>query len=85
LSVRTVWPRVNQSIPGCETHTWVGWKYTKGTMLTLMKLAAGVVIAIGVLSPGMTPRADKCECKTSGRVADFVPKADTCECKAKAN
>jgi hypothetical protein len=54
-------------------------------MLTLMKLAAGVVIAIGVLSPGMTPRADKCECKTSGRVADFVPKADTCECKAKAN
>lgn len=62
-----------------------GWKYTKGTMLTLMKLAAGVVIAIGVLSPGMTPRADKCECKTSGRVADFVPKVDTCECKAKAN
>jgi hypothetical protein len=50
-----------------------------------MKLVAGAVIAIGVLSPGFTPRADKCECKTSGSAADFVPKADSCECKAKAN
>lgn len=54
-------------------------------MLTLLKLAAAAVIAVGVLSPGMTPRADKCECKTSGSAAGFVPKADTCECKARAN
>ena len=53
-------------------------------MLTLIKLAAGALIALGILSPGFTPRADKCECKAkSSRIGQFVPRADTCECKAK--
>ncbi len=53
-------------------------------MLTLLKLAAGIIIAIGILSPGLRPKADSCECKAKAGVTNVVPKADTCECKAKA-
>ena len=38
-------------------------------MLTLLKLAAGAVLALGILSPGFTPRADTCECKAKGSAA----------------
>ena len=54
-------------------------------MLTLIKLAAGAVIALSILSPGFTPRADTCECKAkSSKVGQILPHADTCECKAKS-
>jgi hypothetical protein len=49
-------------------------------MLTLLKLAAAVVIAVGILCP----RADTCECKAKAGLSPVVPKADTCECKAKS-
>jgi hypothetical protein len=53
-------------------------------MLTLIKLVAGVSLAVGILSPNFTPRADTCECKARGNaVSQMVPHADTCECKAK--
>ena len=54
-------------------------------MLTLLKLVAGIVIALGILSPGLSPRADTCECKTKGKALQVVPRADTCECKAKSS
>jgi hypothetical protein len=56
-------------------------------MLTLLKLAAGAVLALGILSPSFTPRADSCECKARGSsaVRQLVPHADTCECKAKGS
>jgi len=50
-------------------------------MLTLLKLVAGIVIALGILSPGLAPRADTCECKAKGSAPVIVPQADTCECK----
>ena len=49
-------------------------------MLTLIKLVAGTVLALSIL----TPRADTCECKAKANAAKVVPQADTCECKAKA-
>ena len=53
-------------------------------MLTLIKLAAGAILALGILSPGSTPRADTCECKAKAtKVGQILPHADTCECKAK--
>ena len=54
-------------------------------MLTLMKLTAGIAIAIGILTPSLTPRADSCECKAKADSLgkQIVPHADTCECKAK--
>ena len=54
-------------------------------MLTLIKLVAGAAIALGILSPGFTPKADTCECKAKGNMSQAVPHADTCECKAKAH
>ena len=54
-------------------------------MLTLIKLAAGAIIALSILSPSFTPRADTCECKAKAGARHLVPHADTCECKAKAN
>jgi hypothetical protein len=48
-----------------------------------MKLLAGAAIALGILSPGLTPRADTCECKAHDSIGNVVPHADTCECKAK--
>jgi hypothetical protein len=55
-------------------------------MLTLLKLMAGAAIALGILSPGSTPRAEDCECKAKadGAIQHAVPHADDCECKAKA-
>jgi len=56
-------------------------------MLTLLKLAAGVVLALGILSPSFTPRADSCECKAKAggaTINQMVPHADGCECKAKS-
>ena len=53
------------------------------SMLTVFKLLAGAAIALGILSPGFTPRADTCECKAKAGVGQIVPHADTCECKAK--
>lgn len=54
-------------------------------MLTLLKLVAGAAIALSILSPGFTPRADNCECKarSSSAIEQLVPHADSCECKAK--
>jgi hypothetical protein len=54
-------------------------------MLTLLKLAVGAAIALSILSPGLTPRADTCECKARANAAinQVVPHADTCECKAR--
>ncbi len=56
-------------------------------MLTLLKLLAGAALALSILSPGFTPRADTCECKAKGNSAinQMVPHADTCECKAKSS
>jgi hypothetical protein len=56
-------------------------------MLTLLKLAAGAVLALGILSPSFTPRADSCECKAKGTatINQVVPHADGCECKAKSS
>jgi hypothetical protein len=54
-------------------------------MLTIIKLVAGAALALGILSPNFTPRADTCECKAKAGARQFVPHADTCECKAKAN
>jgi hypothetical protein len=54
-------------------------------MLTLIKLAAGVVIALGILSPGVNPKADTCECKAKAGTQHAVPHADTCECKARSH
>lgn len=56
-------------------------------MLTLLKLLAGGALALSILSPGFTPRADTCECKAKGNSAinQMVPHADTCECKAKSS
>ncbi|MEY2428718.1 MAG: hypothetical protein QOJ40_1603 [Verrucomicrobiota bacterium] len=54
-------------------------------MLTIIKLVAGAALALGILSPNFTPRADTCECKAKGNAQQLVPHADTCECKAKAN
>ena len=53
-------------------------------MLTLLKLVAGAAIALGILSPGLTPRADSCECKAKAGVTHVVPHADSCQCKASA-
>jgi hypothetical protein len=53
-------------------------------MLTVIKLLAGAAIALGILSPGFTPRADNCECKAkAAAIGQAIPHADTCECKAK--
>jgi hypothetical protein len=54
-------------------------------MLTLLKLAAGIMIAVGILAPGVTPRADSCECKAKASGTQLLPRAETCECKAKAH
>jgi hypothetical protein len=54
-------------------------------MLTIIKLVAGAALALGILSPNFTPRADTCECKARGNAQQLVPHADNCECKAKAN
>jgi hypothetical protein len=53
-------------------------------MLTLIKLTAAIAIALGVLSPNLTPGADSCECKAKAEAQQLLPRADTCECKAKA-
>jgi len=55
-------------------------------MLTILKLVAGAAIALGILGPGFTPRADNCECKakSNGTIQHVVPHADDCQCKAKA-
>jgi len=53
-------------------------------MLILLKLAAGALIALSILSPSFAPRADSCECKAKAtKIGQIVPHADTCECKAK--
>ena len=55
-------------------------------MLILLKLAAGAVIALSILAPSFTPRADSCECKAkAATIGQIVPHADTCECKAKSS
>jgi hypothetical protein len=54
-------------------------------MITLLKIAAAAGIALSVLSPGFTPRADNCECKgKANAVGSVIPHADDCQCKAKA-
>jgi len=63
-------------------------KRVKGNMVTLLKLVAGAAIALSILHPSFTPRADgNCECKAkSTRMSpSIVPHADTCECKAKGS
>jgi len=56
-------------------------------MVTLLKLVAGAALALSILSPSFTPRADSCECKTksSSALHQIVPRADSCECKAKGS
>ena len=55
-------------------------------MLTLLKLVAGAALAVGILSPNFTPRADNCECKAKASALNqAVPHADSCECKAKGS
>jgi hypothetical protein len=55
-------------------------------MLTIIKLVAGAALAISIISPSSTPRADNCECKAKSSASSLtVPHADNCECKAKAN
>ena len=55
-------------------------------MLTLFKLVAGAALALSILSPSLTPRADTCECKAKATaITQAVPHADTCECKAKGS
>jgi hypothetical protein len=56
-------------------------------MLTLLKIGAAAGIAVGILNPGFTPRADDCECKGKANAIGHrvVPRADDCECKAKAD
>lgn len=56
-------------------------------MLTILKLMAGAGIALGVLNPSFTPRADDCECKAKADALNqrAVPRADDCECKADAS
>ena len=55
-------------------------------MIIPLKIAAGAGLALAMLGPGFTPRADDCECKAKAGVAGFmVPRADDCECKAKAS
>ena len=46
-----------------------------------------MAIALAVINPGFTPRADTCECKAKANTAawQMVPRADDCQCKAKAN
>ena len=58
-------------------------------MSTILKLIAAAALAVSILAPGFTPRADTCECKAkAGSAIDhlkFMPRADTCECKAKSS
>jgi hypothetical protein len=61
--------------------------FSSNIMITLLKLAAAGALALSILSPGFTPRADNCECKAKANSAITrlsVPHADSCECKAKA-
>ena len=53
------------------------------TMITLIKAVAGMALALCILSPGSSPKADTCECKAKSKVMQLAPRADTCECKAK--
>jgi hypothetical protein len=53
------------------------------SMLALLKLVIGSLIAVCILNPGSTPSADTCECKARA-LAPKAPQVDTCECKAKA-
>lgn len=55
------------------------------TMITLIKLVTGAVLAFSILSPSFTPKADTCECKAKAGATQLVPRADTCECKAKSS
>ena len=52
-------------------------------MITLIKAVAGAALALCILSPGSSPKADTCECKAKAKVMQLAPRADTCECKAK--
>jgi len=59
-------------------------------MNTILKLIAGAILAVSILSPGITPRADTCECKAKSAAAaidhiKFTPRAENCECKAKSS
>lgn len=55
-------------------------------MIIPLKIAAAAGIALAVLGPGFTPRADDCQCKAkAGTAAFMVPRADDCQCKAKAD
>jgi len=54
-------------------------------MIALLKVVAGAAIALCILSPSSTPKADTCECKAKANVQQMVPHADTCECKAKGS
>jgi len=54
-------------------------------MLATIKLIAGAVFALCILSPSFVPRSDTCECKAKASAhQSFVPQSDTCTCKAKA-
>ena len=78
------YPKVKQTY--LVVAVWVRQRFACDTagkkMLTLLKLLAGVAIALGILSPGLSPRADTCECKAKAAMPQPVPRADTCECKA---
>lgn len=50
-------------------------------MLTVIKLIAAGLIALGVLSP---MGADTCECKAKAGSKVPAPQVDTCQCKASA-
>jgi len=60
-------------------------------MSTILKLLAGAILAVSILSPGITPRADTCECKAKSAAGaminhiKFTPRVENCECKAKSS
>lgn len=56
-------------------------------MLILLKIGAAAGIALSILNPGFTPRAEDCECKAKADAVGqrALPHAEDCECKAKAD
>ena len=55
-------------------------------MIIPLKIAAAAGLALAILGPGFTPRADSCTCKADAGAAGFmVPRADDCQCKAKTD
>ena len=54
-------------------------------MFIALKIAAATGIALAVLGPGFSPRADSCQCKADALTGFAVPRAEDCSCKANAN